>query len=534
MAQHSHSVTELISQFEASALSLQEKKGGKPPQLLPTPLQLYQVGKLLYDTEEGSSEAHVSLLKAYQALLEQLPVSYLKDVLFHDLNIGFSHNHDSMDAVHSICGLYAETPLACQTGFSVELCKAICLAHSIVKQQRNHDRESTSLLRTLSSLVLTPLNHGSHDNEQEDKLQDIMQFIQALTDDEHNTCFGDMVKWQEQTIPTKSLSVLIKSKFEDTPQREYLLHMLSSSPTSTSYQSTKTQNQQPQRQEYAPVKTVSTASEIQRRTQLVRDILPELGEGFVEAALSLFQGDVDRTVAALLESQTDPTSLPPILQMMDPKMPKRLTETTPNSYSLNDEEARRITKARLADIERKQEAEAFALGVVGNKDEYDDDYDDQYDGFDGGEDLGGMDGSSYDVDLDTIRTYNRAAMAAEAEGAFWEENRNLNRAKRQQEKIRTDGEAKSYRGPEKGKGGRLIGPDGRYLPTKKGGKKGKGKEEPQNDSGKDKPTAANGSSNGKGATEQIRIQQKRKNKNKAKIANHHRKDRAQKKAAQGM
>lgn len=419
MAQHSHSVTELISQFEASALSLQEKKGGKPPQLLPTPLQLYQVGKLLYDTEEGSSEAHVSLLKAYQALLEQLPVSYLKDVLFHDLNIGFSHNHDSMDAVHSICGLYAETPLACQTGFSVELCKAICLAHSIVKQQRNHDRESTSLLRTLSSLVLTPLNHCSNDNEQEDKLQDIMQFIQALTDDEHNTCFGDMVKWQEQTIPTKSLSVLIKSKFEDTPQREYLLHMLSSSPTSTSYQSTKTQNQQPQRQEYAPVKTVSTASEIQRRTQLVRDILPELGEGFVEAALSLFQGDVDRTVAALLESQTDPTSLPPILQMMDPKMPKRLTETTPNSYSLNDEEARRITKARLADMERKQEAEAFALGVVGNKDEYDDDYDDQYDGFDGGEDLGGMDGSSYDVDLDTIRTYNRAAMAAEAEGAFW-------------------------------------------------------------------------------------------------------------------
>ena len=325
-----------------------------------------------------------------------------------------------MDAVHSICGLYSETPLACQTGFSVNLCKAICSAYSIVKQERNHDRECTSLLRTLSSLVLESLNHGgSNDNEQEDQLQNIMQVVQSLTEDQHNTCFGDMVKWQEQTIPTKSLPVLIKSKFEETPQREYLLLMLSSSPTSTSFQSTQKQVQQQKQQEYASVKTVSTASEIQRRTQLVRDVLPELGEGFVEAALSLFQGDVDRTVAALLESQTDPTSLPPGLQMMDPKLPKRLTETTPNSYSLNDEEARRITKARLADMESKQEAEAFALGVVGNNDEYDDDYDDQYDGIDGGEDLGGMDGSTYDVDLDTIRTYNRAAMAAEAEGAFW-------------------------------------------------------------------------------------------------------------------
>lgn len=427
MIQDSDSLTELISQFEASALSLQAKKGaggsGKPPRLLPTPLQLYQVGKLLYDTEERASEAHFSILKAYQALLEQLPVSYLRDVLFHDLNTSFSLNHDSIDAVHSICGLYFETPLACQTGFSVNLCKSVCSAYSIVKQERNHDRECTSLLRTLSSLVVESLNHdGSTDGDQEEQLQSIMQVIQDLTEDAHNTCFGDMVKWQEQTIPTKSISVVIKSKFEETPQREYLLLMLSSSPTSPSYQSTQNHVQQQKQQEYAAVKTVSTASEIQRRTQLVKDVLP-LGEGFIEAALSLFQGDVDRTVAALLESQTDPTSLPPALQMLDRKLPKRLAETTPDSYSLNDEEARRITKARLADMESKQEAEAFVLGVVGNtNDEYDDDYDDQYDGLDGGEDLGGMDGNTYDVDLDAIRTYNRAAMAAEAEGAFWVSN----------------------------------------------------------------------------------------------------------------
>lgn len=415
----SDSVTELISQFEASALSLQEKKGGKPLRVLPTPLQLYQVGKLLYDTQERASEAHVSLLKAYHDLLEQLPVSYMSDVLFHDLNISFARAHDSIDAVRSICGLYSETPLACQTGFSANLCKSICTVYGVLKQQKNHDRECTALLRTLSSLMLDSGRIIETNEQEETRLQKIMEIIQALTEDEHNTCFGDMIQWQERTIPTTSLPVMIKSKFDETPQREYLLLMLTSGPTSTSVQSI-TQKTSQQRQEHSvTAKTVSTASEIQRRIQLVRDVLPGLGEGYVETALSCFQGDVDRTVAALLESQSDPMSLPPVLQMLDTNLPKRITESTPDSYSLNDEEARRITKARLADMERNQEAEAFALAVVGNNNEYDDDYDDQYDGVDGGEDLGGMDGSTYDVDLDTIRTYNRAAMAAEAEGAFW-------------------------------------------------------------------------------------------------------------------
>lgn len=425
---------------------------------------------------------------------------------------------------------------------------------------------------TLEDTVVTFLESGLIVNANEDEevqLQKIMEVIQALTEDEHNTCFGDMIQWQERTIPTRALPVMVKSKFEETPQREYLLLMLTSSPTSTSIQTIQKTSQRKQ-STIVPSKTVSTASEIQRRIQLVRDVLPELGKGYVESALSYFQGDVDRTVAALLEAQSDPMSLPPILQMMDPKLPERHVETTPDSYSLNDEEARRITKARLADMERTQEAEAFALAVVGNNDEYDDDYDDQYDGMDGGEDLGGMDGNTYDVDLDTIRTYNRAAMAAEAEGSFWvsilvkrlpsivacmhvktycmyvyllffvpqEENRNLNRAKEQQKKKPKDGdepETKTYHGPDKGKGGRVIGPDGKYLPIKKGGKKGKAKQQQasanQNDVEK---VNANGSSNAKSGEQQAKLQQKRKNKNKAKVANHHRKERAQKKAAQGM
>jgi len=412
------SVSDLISAFEATALSLHEKKGGKPLRLLPTPLQLYQVGKLLYETEAQASEAHVALLKSYQLLLEELPVSYLRNVLFHDLNIAFAQATGTIDAVHAMCGLYADTTLACRAGYSVDLCKSLCTAYSVLNPQKDYNRECTALLRSLSSLLLESDLFASNDEQEETQLQKIMGVIQALTEDEHNTCFGDMIEWQERTIPTRFLPIVVKSRFDETPQREYLLLMLTSSPRSGSVQPTQHPSQQ---QEQSPVsaKTVSAGSEIQRRIQLVRDVLPELGEGFVETALSCFQGDADRTVAALLEAQSDPMSLPPVLQMMDPKLPKRHTETTPDSYSLNDDEARRITKARLADMERTQEAEAYALAVVGKNDEYDDDYDDQYDGLDGGGDLGGGDGETYDVDLDTIRNYNRAAMAAVAEDSFW-------------------------------------------------------------------------------------------------------------------
>lgn len=413
----SDSVTNLISEFESAASAVFEKKGGqKQSRLLPTPLQIYQVGKLLYKTD------NVALLKAYQLLLEQLPVSYLSDVIFHDLNLAFASaaTNGTIDAVHSICGLYAETPLACKAGYSVDLCKSTCTAYRFLKLQKDHERECTALLRTLSSILLESglFDSNDHNNGEEAQLQKIMEVIQALTDDEHNTCFGDMIEWQERSIPTRALPVIVKARFDETPQREYLLLMLTSSPKSRSAKLVEKPSQR-QEERSASIKTVSTASEIQRRIQLVRDVLPELGEGYVETALSCFQGDVDRTVAALLEAQMDAMSLPPVLQMMDPKLPKRHTESTPDSYSLNDDEARRITKARLADMEREQEAEAYALVVVGGGNEYDDDYDDQYDGLDGGGELGGGDGETYDVDLETIRQYNRAAMAAVAEDSFW-------------------------------------------------------------------------------------------------------------------
>lgn len=208
-----------------------------------------------------------------------------------------------------------------------------------------------------------------------------------------------------------------------------------------------------------------------------------------------------------------------------------------------------------------------------------------------------MDQGLYDVDVHNVhqkydrggakneqemwRKYNRLIKDVDAESAFWEENRNLNRApgsrpgKQKQKSVASDdeyddagedGEGKKYRGPDKGKGGRRIGPDGKYLPIKRGGKKGKSggdggngggdNNAGNNNAGRGAGRGGRGGQGGRGrggggrggrgsgakgdskntATEadMSKVQKRRKNDNKAKIGNHHRKDRATKKASGGM
>ena len=249
-------------------------------------------------------------------------------------------------------------------------------------------------------------------------------------------------------------------------------------------------------------------------------------------------------------------------------------------------------------------------------DEYDDDYDDQYDGIgdDGGMagGIGGMDEGLYDVDVHNVhqkydrgsakkeqemwRQYNKLIKDVDAESQFWvssyddsvhvilliciclwfsilniisfcvmkEESRNLNRQNIKPNKNNTheqneeedmyddDNGEKKYRGPDKGRGGRLIGPDGKYLPIKRGGKKGRGNgaapSEENNNSGRGgrgggrgrggAGRGTSGKANQEGQAKEggdlSKIQKRRKNDNKAKIGNHHRKDRATKKATGGM
>ena len=220
----------------------------------------------------------------------------------------------------------------------------------------------------------------------------------------------------------------------------------------------------------------------------------------------------------------------------------------------DDDEARELQKTRMREMEKQAEKEAYGIALVERDDMYNDDYDDQYDGI--GDDagaageVGGADGGLYDVDLDTMKNYNRIRREEEKEAAFWEESRNLNRANRRGGKAKAkrssddegdDGEEgggddqqdRKYRGPDKGKAGRLIGPDGKYLPIKKGGKKGKKQQvaKQENGGGDSKEQSAGKQEQGK---DMSKIQKRRKDANKAKIGNHHRKDRALKKAGRGM
>lgn len=351
----------------------------------------------------------------------------------------------------------------------------------------------------------------------------------------------------------------------------------------------------------------------------IKSILPSLGEGYIEEALKCYNHDIGRTLEALLQFTEESGSggtaynnIHPRLRTLPKNLPRQLKNTV-DHYTANVDLHRGATTKedgqehaqRQKDLiraeERKAEEEALlvenvsrALGGLkvsgdndnddddddddyfqSNRNEYNDDYDDQYDGI-GNDGRIGMDEGLYDVDTHNIhqkydrggakneqemwRKYNRLIKDVDAESAFWEENRNLNRAgghnntkgDRQSTGAENTGggsiEEKKYRGPDKGKKGRLIGPDGKYLPVKRGGKKAN----PGGNPGRGGDNAGKGGGRGGGkvsgrgagkpqggaksedGNEMSKIQKRRKNDNKAKLGNHHRKDRATKKAAGGM
>ena len=142
-----------------------------------------------------------------------------------------------------------------------------------------------------------------------------------------------------------------------------------------------------------------------------------------------------------------------------------------------------------------------------------------------------------------------------------EESRNLNRQnnhkpnnkeQREEDLYDDDDGDKKYRGPDKGRGGRIIGPDGKYLPIQRGGKKGRATANPPSNGHAGRGGRGRGGRGGsqsagkakandnapegqkKDGDDLSKIQKRRKNDNKAKIGNHHRKDRATKKATGGM
>jgi len=168
-------------------------------------------------------------------------------------------------------------------------------------------------------------------------------------------------------------------------------------------------------------KAATPADTVHRLVQQVCTVFPHLGEGYVETALSHYHGDVQRTMSALVEGQSNPSSLPVILQRLDPSLPARWKGPTARQSQKEEEEARRLTQQTVRAMEQQQEAEARALEVLNDADtmthnEYNDDYDDQYDDMpDGGM---SADTGLYD-DFDTVRTYNKLLKQVEQEQVFW-------------------------------------------------------------------------------------------------------------------
>jgi len=469
----------------------------------------------------------------------------------------------------------------------------------------------TLILKTLSALLI----HGfgltagkSFEEDQDEQLSSIMTVIQNIQSalGEYNCALGDMldnsfVELKEDEQFDKAL----RNKFEASdmsqpPQLQYLLAMLSSAPKSSDKKPSSNivdnnNNVATSQQTETTSKTETQRTMTDIQIEHIKSILPVLGEGYIEEALKCYNHDVERTLEALLQVSEggQNSNIHPRLLTIPNNLPRKLKEST-DQYSANvnlhrgnsakddGKEHLQVQKKHIRHAEQQAEEEAFLIDSVsrslgglrvaeddeddelisGMKDEYNDDYDDQYDGIgDGG--LGDMDDGLYDVDVHNVhqkydrggakndqqmwRKYNNLIKDVDSESQFWEDNRNTNRTGSNQ-----TGGNKNF-GPDKGRGGRVIGPDGKYLPIKRGGKKGRG-QPANNNNNQGRGGAGRGRGGGRGGRggngssskgsdpkpgkkdgdDMSKIQKRRKNDNKAKIGNHHRKDRANKKASGGI
>ena len=259
---------------------------------------------------------------------------------------------------------------------------------------------------------------------------------------------------------------------------------------------------------------------LQESIDQVRAILPNLGEGFVEVALTMYKGRVDETVSALLLLQENPDEarkeLPTQLLVADRSLPRRRPKTeTAAATRAQEEEAKQVAKATILAAERQEEKEARLVHHIMTTTttttngvdaafpasyEYNDDYDDQWDADgDGGAGTMANDSGLYD-DYQAVKTYNRVYREVEAEDQFWHQNRNTNREQPvggggggkppkhkktaegdeqndEQAEVEASHSSKTFRGPDKLRGGRIpnAGGRGRGGRSNSGGGRGRGR-----------------------------------------------------------
>uniref|UniRef100_A0AAV1TDG4 CUE domain-containing protein n=1 Tax=Peronospora matthiolae TaxID=2874970 RepID=A0AAV1TDG4_9STRA len=287
----------------------------------------------------------------------------------------------------------------------------------------------------------------------------------------------------------------------------------------------------------------------------VREFFPDLGEGYVELCLLSSDLQVEAVVDFLLERNPPPILLDvsqdlkrtdveftrleaqitgkpaPALKVDHSKMlhpsqvwvGKKKMEKTYDPQSVKKDEQLYEKMKELVVMYGDEDDDSSGDenrvdNAVGTLDEYDDDYNDEFDDF---VPFTIRDGGSAD-DQDTIREQNRKVRAKEEKEAFWEGMKNRNR---ESARISTDDSKRGDDGEQAKKLGEQKAP-------------GTSSGFPQLSSDATHKSARHKSNKPGGETgpsealmpQQIQRQRARKDKNKAKIANHNRKDRAMKKA----
>ena len=505
---------DILALAQDAAASLESQATSSPTDHTSlSPITLYRIGRVLFASISNGT-ADTSILKSFDKLISSLGDEYVRSVLLHELHVAYANlivsfasssiscpdtsslstymgqtpnyatkpppvctSKDVIDATESLCGIYLASTSACEYCGSFESSSneldIVFASFAWVYEYIASDpsiRIKENVLQTISNILRYGIVQTPTDKSEDEHLGSIMNIIQRIQSSggEHNFAMGDMLQLQENA--NDSFVKALTAKFSNGPQLQYTLAMLRGFPTSNSKpaaSNVKSSSKSKVSNNERPMKhPQQNMTDIQ--INHVKAVLPDLGDGFIEEALKVYNNDVERTLDALLQISDNSTNIHPRLRSLPKNLPRKLKDL-PEQYTANVDMHRGATakndgkehvqrqKQYIKQVERQAEEEAYLVenvsralgglriqknetddfGITGN--EYDDDYDDQYDGVgdDGGMagGIGGMDEGLYDVDVHNVhqkydrggakneqemwRQYNRLIKNVDAESQFW-------------------------------------------------------------------------------------------------------------------
>jgi rubrerythrin len=426
----------------------------------PTPLQLFQLGRILHQLHAlpGETATH-QIESAYHGLLEATPKAYrthLLDALHQGLRTllhqhqqeqsASADNHEaalsalqSLEALHRFSTLAQASPEAISQTLPV-----LAVFYERIVPDPSTQRQQTLILSLMVLLLWTSPSTTSL------AWEDLLPVLDTL---QQVGVWKPLVGYlDERTGAEWQARWLDGIAADDETHRDYLTQWLQASTQdeealTSQALSTAIAQTEPVRRTTSSGdrKPAAVVDPLQFSMDQVRAIFPQFGEGFVEVALSLTRNNMDETVALLAG---EPTEWPAALRTVDPSLPRRHQR----QVAVVDAEARQRTKEAIRAADQQQERDAMILEqFTTTTDEYNDDYDDQWDETDAAG--AANDGGLYD-DYKTVITYNRVVRDSEKEAAFWNDSANTNRSSGG---AGGNGQTR-FRGPDKIKGGRIPKP----------------------------------------------------------------------------